>query len=394
MKIKSIKAVPVDLSPRPTTPARVQPDPNGGYFVSPMDRYKYDIPERNWQAEWTRTACIVTAEDGTWGLGITLASGPVCSIINDHFSEFLVGKDPMSTEKIWDMMRRASSPFGTSGIQSYAISAVDNAVWDLKGKLLQRPVYEILGGPVKDKIFCYASNTMLKYKTSDYMDWFLELGFKAVKVFLRHGPEEGISGLNKNVEIVAATRSQIGPDVELAVDSWMSLNIEYAVRISEALKPYNIKWLEDYFLPEDMDSYNKLRQRIPTQTLATGEHWYTIHPFAEAAGKGLVDILQPDIQWVGGVTACLRICHIAEAHGLTVIGHAGMNYPYGQHLAYAMPVIPWGERSEGVSAPGVPLKEMTVLPGTPTIENGYVKPSDAPGFGIEVSLDWLENRTT
>ena len=394
MKIKSIKAVPVDLSPRPTTPARVQPDPNGGYFVSPMDRYKYDIPERNWQAEWTRTACIVTAEDGTWGLGITLASGPVCSIINDHFSEFLVGKDPMSTEKIWDMMRRASSPYGTSGIQSYAISAVDNAVWDLKGKLLQRPVYEILGGPVKDKIFCYASNTMLKYKTSDYKDWFLELGFKAVKVFLRHGPEEGISGLNKNVEIVAATRSQIGPDVELAVDSWMSLNIEYAVRISEALKPYNIKWLEDYFLPEDMDSYNKLRQRIPTQTLATGEHWYTIHPFAEAAGKGLVDILQPDIQWVGGVTACLRICHIAEAHGLTVIGHAGMNYPYGQHLAYAMPVIPWGERSEGVSAPGVPLKEMTVLPGTPTIENGYVKPSDAPGFGIEVSLDWLENRTT
>ena len=394
MKIKSIKAVPVDLSPKPTTTARVQPDPNGGYFVSPMDRYNYDIPERNWQAEWTRTACIVTAEDGTWGLGITLASGPVCSIINDHFSEFLVGKDPMSTEKIWDMMRRASSPYGTSGIQSYAISAVDNAVWDLKGKLLQRPVYEILGGPVKDKIFCYASNTMLKYKTSDYMDWFLELGFKAVKVFLRHGPEEGISGLNKNVEIVAATRSQIGPDVELAVDSWMSLNVEYAVRISEALKPYNIKWLEDYFLPEDMDSYNKLRQRIPTQTLATGEHWYTIHPFAEAAGKGLVDILQPDIQWVGGVTACLRICHIAEAHGLTVIGHAGMNYPYGQHLAYAMPVIPWGERSEGVSAPGVPLKEMTVLPGTPTIENGYLKPSDAPGFGIEVSLDWLENRTT
>ncbi len=394
MKIKSIKAVPIDLSPKPTTPARVQPDPNGGYFVSPMDRYKYEIPERSWQADWTRTACVVTAEDGTWGLGITLASGPVCSIINDHFSEFLVGKDPMSTEKIWDMMRRASSPYGTSGIQSYAISAVDNAVWDLKGKILQRPVYEILGGPVKDKIFCYASNTMLKYKTSDYMDWFLELGFKAVKVFLRHGPEEGISGLNKNVEIVAATRSQIGPDVELAVDSWMSLNVEYAVRISEALKPYNIKWLEDYFLPEDMDSYNKLRQRIPTQTLATGEHWYTIHPFAEAAGKGLVDILQPDIQWVGGMTASLRICHIAEAHGLTVIGHAGMNYPYGQHLAYAMPMIPWGERSEGVSAPGVPLKEMTVLPGTPTIENGYVKPSDAPGFGIEIGLDWLENRAT
>jgi len=298
----------------------------------------------------------------------------------------------MATEKLWDMMRRSSSPYGTAGVASYAISALDNAIWDLKGKLLEKPVYELLGGPVKDDIFCYASNTMLRYKTSDYMDWFLELGFKAVKVFLRHGPDEGLAGLNKNVEIVANTREQIGPDIELAVDSWMSSNIEYAVRVSEALKPYNIKWLEDYMLPEDMDSYSKLRQRVPGQILATGEHWYTIHPFADAAGRGLVDILQPDVQWVGGITASVRICHIAEAHGLTVIGHAGMNYPYGQHLAYSMPVIPWGERSEGVSPPGVPLEEMVSLPGTPVIKNGRVKPSDAPGFGIEVSLDWIEER--
>ena len=392
MKIKSIKAIAVNLSPNPKTQPRVELDANGGYFVSPMDRYNYDINDRSWTSNWDRVACVVTAEDGTWGLGTTIVSGPVCSIINDHFSEFLVGQNPMATEKLWDMMRRASSPHGTAGVASYAISAVDNAIWDLKGKLLGKPVYELLGGPVKEDIFCYASNTMLRYKTSDYMDWFLELGFKAVKVFLRHGPDEGLAGLNKNVEIVASTREQIGPDIELAVDSWMSSNIEYAVRVSEALKPYNIKWLEDYMLPEDMDSYSKLRQRVPGQILATGEHWYTIHPFADAAGRGLVDILQPDVQWVGGITASVRICHIAEAHGLTVIGHAGMNYPYGQHLAYSMPVIPWGERSEGVSPPGVPLEEMVSLPGTPVIKNGRVKPSDAPGFGIEVSLDWIEER--
>ena len=220
----------------------------------------------------------------------------------------------------------------------------------------------------------------------------MELGFKAVKVFLRHGPDEGISGLNKNIEIVAKTREQIGPDIELAVDSWMSSNIEYAVRLSEGLKPFKIKWLEDYMLPEDMDSYSKIRQRIPGQILATGEHWYNIHPFSDAAGRGLVDILQPDVQWVGGITASVRICHIAEAHGLTVIGHGGMNYPYGQHLAYSMPVIPWGERSEGVSPPGVPLEEMVVLPGTSVIKNGKVRPSDAPGFGIEVTQQWLEER--
>ena len=392
MKIKSVRAFPINIEPNPTTEARVEKDPIGGYFVSPMARYTTEKPGRSWASNWERVACVVTAEDGTWGLGLSAASGPVSSIINDHFSELLVGLNPMSTEKLWDMMRRASAAHGTAGLNSYAISAVDNAIWDLKGKLIGQPVYELLGGPVKDQIFCYASNTMLKYKTSDYIDWFMELGFKAVKVFLRYGPEDGISGLNKNIEIVQRTREQIGSDVELAVDAWMSLNVEYSVRVSEALRPYNIKWLEDYTLPEDMNSYTKIRSRVPAQILATGEHWYTIHPFAEAAGRGLVDILQPDIQWVGGTTASVRICHIAEAHGLTVIGHGGMNYPYGQHLAYAMPVIPWGERSEGVSAPGVPLEEMVSLPGTPVIKNGYVKPSDAPGFGIEVTLDWLEDR--
>jgi len=392
MKIKNVRAFPINIEPNPTTKAHVEKDPKGGDFVTPMARYTTDRPGRSWAANWERVACVVTAEDGTWGLGLSAASGPVSSIINDHFSELLVGLNPMSTEKLWDMMRRASAAHGTAGLNSYAISAVDNAIWDLKGKLIGQPVYELLGGPVKDQIFCYASNTVLQYKTSDYIDWFMELGFKAVKVFLRYGPEDGISGLNKNIEIVQRTREQIGPDMELAVDAWMSLNVEYSVRISEALKPYNIKWLEDYTLPEDMDSYTKIRSRVPAQILATGEHWYTIHPFAEAAGRGLVDILQPDIQWVGGTTASVRICHIAEAHGLTVIGHGGMNYPYGQHLAYAMPVIPWGERSEGVSAPGVPLEEMVSLPGTPVIKNGYVKPSDAPGFGIEVTLDWLEDR--
>ncbi len=126
--------------------------------------------------------------------------------------------------------------------------------------------------------------------------------------------------------------------------------------------------------------------------MATGEHWYTIHPFALAAGQGLVDILQPDVAWAGGITALVRICHIAEAHGLTVIAHGGMNYPYGQHLSCAMPAIQWGERSEGVSPPGVPLEEMVILPGTPVIKDGYVTPSDAPGFGIEVTKEWLESK--
>ena len=393
MKIKEIRAAAVTLTPPIKTTPRVPAIPGAGHFTSPMARYEGEFPDRSWSEPWDRAACVVTAEDGTWGVGFSPMSGPVLSIINDHFAPLLRGQSAMSTEKNWDLMRRASSPYGAYGLSSYAISAVDNALWDLKGKLLGLPVYELLGGPVKDKIFCYASNTTLTYGTENYIEWFMELGFKAVKLFVRHGPEDGIEGLNKNEELVAGVREQVGPDVEIAVDSWMSLNTEYIVRLVEALKPYRIKWLEDYLLPEDLDSYMKVRQRVPGQTLATGEHWYTIHPFAFAAGQGLVDILQPDISWVGGVTASVRICHIAEAHGVTVIGHGGMNTPYGQHLAYAMPVIPWGERSEGVAPPGVPLEEMVILPGTPVIKNGYLTPSDAPGFGLEFTKDWLEERS-
>ena len=390
MKIREIRAVEVNLTPNQKTEPRVPQIPTNG-FISPMERYP-EFKRGDWGNNWKRAACVVTAEDGTWGLGLTINSGPVMSLINDHYAPLLEGQNCMATEKLWDLMRRASSPYHTAGLPSNAISAIDNAIWDLKGKILDRPVYELLGGPQKDKIFCYASNTDLSYGTENSIDWFLELGFKAVKLFARSGPESGIDGIRKTEELVARTREQIGDDVELMLDGWMSFNVEYTVRLAEALRPYRLKWLEDYVLPEDMDSYMKVRQRVPDQILATGEHWYTIHPFALAAGQGLVDILQPDVQWVGGVTALVRICHIAEAHGLTVISHAGMNYPYGQHISYAMPVIQWGERSEGVSPPGVPLEERVLLPGTAVIKDGYLTPSDAPGFGIEVTKDWLESK--
>ncbi|MCH8234913.1 MAG: hypothetical protein IIC29_02185 [Chloroflexi bacterium] len=390
MKIKSVRAVEIDIAPQIRTEPRVPKQPGDG-FVSPMRRYP-ELTRADWTANWKRTACVVTAEDGTWGFGMTLHSGPTISIINDHLAGVIEGENCMATERLWDLMQRAASPYSSAGLASFAISAVDNALWDLKGKILGRPVYELLGGPQKEKIFCYASNTDISYGTANSIDWFLELGFKAVKLFLRAGPEDGLDGIRRSEELVAATREQVGDDVEIAVDAWMSLNTEYAVRLCEALRPYRIKWLEDYLIPEDMDSYFRVRERVPWQTLATGEHWYSIHPFALAATHGLVDIFQPDLSWVGGITAGVKICHLAEAHGITVIPHASTNYPWGQHLAYAMPAVMWAERSEGVAPPGVPLEEMVTLPGTPIIKDGYLTPSDAPGFGLEINLEWLEER--
>ena len=154
MKITQVRAVEIDIAPKPRTnprfPKQTVPDLGGPMARYPELRRSEWMPGRNWK----RTACVVTAEDGTFGLGITLFSGPVVRLINDHLAQLLTGQNPMATERLFDLMQRATSPFGTAGLASFAISAVDNAIWDLKGKLLQKLMYEIIGGPQKQKIFC------------------------------------------------------------------------------------------------------------------------------------------------------------------------------------------------------------------------------------------------
>jgi L-rhamnonate dehydratase len=384
VKIKEIRAFEIDLTPRPKTPPR-QPSRAGQIKMGrPISRYP-ELSDRVSTPQWKRAAVLVTAEDGTTGFGVTIHSGPVVRVINDHFARALTGQNCMATEKLWDMMVRMAAPYGTGGLTSYAISALDVALWDLKGKLLQRPVYELLGGPQKEKIFCYA--------TGFDTEWYLELGFKATKLFTPFGPHHGLEGLHKNVEMVARTRETVGDNVELMLDCWMSPDEEYAVRLAELCRSFRLKWIEEFVPPDQFDAYHAVRTRIPWQTLASGEHWYLPSTFSMAASRRLVDIFQPDILWGGGITGIVKICHIAEAAGISVITHAGMNYPFGQHVAFAMPAVIWGERSESVSAPGVPLEEMSLLPGTPAIRDGYVRPSDAPGFGLEITQEWLENVT-
>ncbi len=382
MKIKSVRGFAVDLSKaRKKNPTGYQR--RGLQPAGPMERYPAYKGQRSAMGpQWKQIVCLAAAEDGTFGIGMSSFSGAVLPIINEHLASHLVGEAVMATERHFDVMVRVSSAYGSQGLTSYAISAIDLALWDLKGKLLQRPVYELLGGPQKDRIFCYA--------TGFDLEWYLELGFKAVKLPMPFGPVDGVEGLAKAEEMVADAREKAGPHVELMLDCWMALDVEYTARLAEVLKPYRLKWIEDFLLPDDMAGFAEVRRRLPWQGLATGEHWYLARPFAMAAEQRLVDFFQPDTRWVGGVSAAVRICHIAEAAGINVVPHGAMNDPYGQHLILAMPAATWGERSGGVSPRGVPLSETVDLPGTAVIEDGYLVPSDAPGFGIEVDQDWLE----
>ena len=257
MKIKSIRAVTVNLPPRQSSAAARRPAwQRTAEVANPMSRFPHVKRHRNlWtNTGWGRVFCQVTLEDGTWGLGSTIHGKPVAAIIDDHFAPQLVGQDGFAIERLADLMFRLSKPYGTVGLASYAISAVDLALWDAKAKALNLPVYSLLGGKHKERLFCYS--------TGNDIDWYQELGFRAHKLACPYGPADGLAGIARNVEIIAQTREQVGDDCELMLDCWMAFDVDYSVRLAEALRPYRLKWLEECLIPEDMDAHAELRAEL------------------------------------------------------------------------------------------------------------------------------------
>jgi L-rhamnonate dehydratase len=388
MKIKSIKAFAITnptmggaYSVRRENEGLLRRPPwtKDAEVANPMSRYpRYKRLRSSWLGNLPAVGCLVTADDGSWGFGTTGYGNPVISLINDHLGPLLAEEEAFATEKLFDMMMRMASPYSPSGLASYAISAIDLALWDLKGRALRLPVYALAGGPARDRQYCYA--------TGNDTDWHLELGFTATKLACPYGSADGLAAIDRNEEFVAKMRALIGPKVELMLDCWMAFDVEFAVRLAERLRPYGLKWMEDCLIPENGPAHDALRQRLPWQTLATGEHWYTPYTFFDAASRRVVDIFQPDIHWVGGFTACQRIAAIADAAGLQVILHAGMNTPYGQHFTYSSPNASWGEYFVG-GGPGVPLERTTGFPGMAVPKDGHVVVGDAPGFGHGLTLD-------
>lgn len=196
------------------------------------------------------------------------------------------------------------------------------------------------------------------------------------------GPD-GRAGIERMVEFVEERRELVDSDVKLMLDCWMAFDVDYTVRLIDRLEPYDLTWIEEPLPPEQTDGYARLRKRAPSQTLATGEHWYALTTFQQAAVDGFVDVLQPDIMWAGGLTALRRIAHIVEPAGVSLVPHAGGNSPYGQHACYALPAVEWTEFLVE-TPPGVPLDEWSAVPGTVTPDEGRMTPPSEPGFGVDI----------
>ncbi len=327
----------------------------------------------------------VTAEDGTFGLGRTSFGAPVAELVRGEYAELLVGRDALATEFLNGLMWEASRRHGTLGHSCVAISGIDLALWDLKGKLLNLPVCRLLGGPSRTKIPLYA--------TTNDVEWALELGFTSIKLPNQIHWSQGLDGLHILEDQIAAARELVGPRVDLMLNPVMAFDVEFAIRVAELLKKYSFRWMEEPLIPENIRGLAAIKRAVPAMAIATGEDHHTMYPFREMLEQGAVDIVQPDIQWCGGLSELVKINALAEAHGVKMVPHAAMNTPFGQHLVAALVNCPLGEFHIS-SDVGVPLEHSHLVPGCAVPKDGFIEISDAPGFGIEVKEEWISDWTT
>ena len=325
----------------------------------------------------------IELDDGTVGIGNSaLAPQAVKTTIDTYLKPLLIGQSPFDSEFLWQTMYRHTLPFGRKGIGMTAISAIDLALWDAKGKILGKAVFDLIGGRTKPKIKVYASRLYSQPLDALYAEAkaYAEQGFSAVKLRFGWGPADGIAGIAKNIDLVKTAREAIGPDVDLMGDVYMGWDVEYSRRMLRALEPYNLRWIEEPIVPDNIAGYAELRG-LGHVAISGGEHEFTLAGFRQLIDAKAVDIVQFDVNRVGGITAAKKITDLCEACDIPVIPHAGQMHNY--HISMSSFVCPISEYF-----PKVPVEVGNelfwyIFDGEPVPERGFIDlDRSKPGFGL------------
>ncbi|MBX3011866.1 MAG: hypothetical protein KF832_10195 [Caldilineaceae bacterium] len=271
--------------------------------------------------------------------GVTGLFGPIedwqAFHIHHTLRPFLLGRDPLATELLYDQMIRLDR-HGRSGLFMTAISAVDCALWDLKGKVWNQPIYRLLGGPTREAVPAYAS--MLGFSTEPtpaaaLAQEYKAAGYTAQKWFFRYGPSDGAEGMEKNLAMAQAVREAVGPYYQLMFDAFMGWDLAYASQMVRELAPLRPFWVEEPLPPERVSEFRRLKQ-VASVPIATGEHVYTRWQTKELLINEAVDILQNDPDWTGGITEQVKLCALASAFEVPLIAHGHSLLP-ALHVAGA-----------------------------------------------------------
>lgn len=350
-----------------------------GQVASPMSRYpEFRKSRESWGKDILGKIVVeVESNDGTIGFAIGIGDLPAAWIIEKQLSKFVLGKSVDEIDLIWDQMFFSTIHYGRKGLILYAISAVDLALWDLLGKVRNKPVYELIGKEQKEEIKMYATGpNPIKAKQN---------GFIGAKIPLIHHPSEGREGFQENVSIFKEARESLGEDFLLMYDCWMSLDLEYSLNLAKGIEQYGVNWIEECFIPDDYWSYRSLRQNLPRRiAVATGEHEFTEYGFRILLDMECADILQPDIAWTGGMTQLIRITKLASSFGKVVIPHNPTIYGY--HFINSNETTPFAEfimdPNDGIS---ISPFFKGILEGEPIPTKGSLKLTDLPGFGVRLN---------
>ena len=365
-------------------------DVNRGHWIidnpisNPMSRYeKYRKSRVDWGINVLGSFCVeVVASDGTTGFATGFGGPPACWLVHNHMERFLLGADPRHVNILFEQMFRASMFYGRKGLPVAVISVIDLALWDLVGKIRGEPVYKMIGGATMDRLHFYCTGPAPASAK--------KMGFFGAKVALPYGPDEGHEGLRKNVKFLTEHREAVGPDFPLMVDCYMSLNVSYVIDLVSATKHLNINWFEEVLHPDDFDGFAQIKRAHPQQKFTTGEHEYSQYGFRKLLEGRNLDIVQPDVMWVGGLTELLKVTAQAKAYDVPVVCHA--SGPYSYHFAFSQNNTPFHEYLAN-SPDGHSVQPVFggLFTNEPIPDKGYLDISvlDKPGFGLEVNPECL-----
>jgi len=316
-----------------------------------------------------------------------LVNAPGSHAIANSLHDLLVGEDPLDVERLWQKMYRGLIYVGRRGIALHAISGIDIALWDIKGKVEGKPISELLGGAKRDRVRAYASMLMpdSTEETAERVGALCSDGFTAVK--LGWGP------LGKDpvhdVRLAAAAKGAAG-DSAILIDAGhgYEADAKTAIGVARELEQLGIFWLEEPFLPDEYEAYAELADTVEIR-VAAGEQDTTVWGFRELIDRGHVDLIQPDVTRCGGITELLRIGELARERGVETVPHAWKSGIIKAASLHVNAVLPDGQFQEYCVA-DTPINQTLVKERMPVEDDGCILVPTGPGLGIELDEDVLE----
>ena len=334
---------------------------------SPASKESTSWSKRNW--------CFVKVytDEGITGLGEGSGWPRVVETAINDLKPIVIGEDPMNIERIWQKMLVSTMGAGMTGTPgSGSMNAIDMALWDIKGKALNTPVWNLLGGKVRDRIRAYGHA-----KTPERALELKERGLTAVKT----------GGVHRTVEKVDAIRKAVGDEMDIMVDAhgppWFTT--KDAIVIGKALEPYKLLFYEDPVPPDNIEALQRVQDNVDIP-IAAGERHSHIWGVRQLIEREIVDVVQPDTGRIGGISQMMKIAAMAEAHYITVAPHSGSLGPVAEYAAiHVLAAIPNALILERVHD-DVPVRYDVTLPHIETID-GHIEVPDRPGLGVDIDED-------